>query len=106
MLMVYFSIQHCHQSSDKCPLCKKKFTRRQIVSPLYFSTSDDNEDQITNSNDLQIRADTLANENRRSTQIIADLKRELINVKKVKEESEFQLNRVTKSMRYLKQIRR
>jgi hypothetical protein len=106
MLIVHSSIKHCLQSSDQCPLCKKKFTRRQIVSPLYFSTSDDDEDQNVSSSDLQVRAEVLSNENRQFIQVVAELKRELFNVKNAKAESESQLNRVTKSMRYLKQIRK
>lgn len=80
-----------------------------MVSPLYFSTGSDDEDQTNasgNSSELHSRVKMLSNENKQFLKTVAELTQELSNVKKERAVSESQLNRVTKSMRYLKQIRR
>ncbi|KAI8077276.1 uncharacterized protein B0P05DRAFT_125640 [Gilbertella persicaria] len=98
--------------SKKCPLCKKSTSHRQIISPLYFSTTEDTEvvDDPSSSNtktrDLQLKINTLTNEYNSCNKDRQSLRKDLANANLKIEQMQHELKSTTKAMRYLKQVRR
>ncbi|KAI9478256.1 MAG: hypothetical protein EXX96DRAFT_539375 [Benjaminiella poitrasii] len=101
------------ENSRTCPLCKKKFNARQMISPVFFTGNDHNaaESNIaTSSTDRieQLLAE-LASLQKKNEWIQADnetLTDKLVQEKKRSDEYLQKWQHATKSMRYLKQIRK
>lgn len=92
-------------------MCKKVCNHRQIISPLYLSSDDDN-DHITTAEtseqtqNLQLRLVKLTKEKDIATQKYSTMKQALQDERVKSQEMASDLRNATKSIRHMKQIRR
>ncbi|KAI8390180.1 hypothetical protein BD560DRAFT_3015 [Blakeslea trispora] len=99
--------------SKKCPLCKKTATLRQLVAPLYFSTTEDNESTENASSDANKRTRDLQVQLASSKREIESLQNEIQSIRRQNannmltvESQNKKIKTMTNSMRYLKQVKR
>ncbi|KAG1106654.1 hypothetical protein G6F42_016663 [Rhizopus arrhizus] len=94
-----------------CPLCKKACNHRQIISPLYLS-SDDEQNQTTYADSseqtqvLQLQVIQLTHEKETANTKYNQAKQELVDERKKSQEMASDLRGATKAIRHMKQIRR
>ncbi|KAL7318089.1 hypothetical protein PS15m_004355 [Mucor circinelloides] len=94
-----------------CPLCKKACNHRQIISPLYLS-SDDEQNQTTYADTseqtqvLRLQVIQLTHEKETANTKYNQTKQELLDERKKSQEMATDLRGATKAIRHMKQIRR